>query len=79
MQKYFYKDTSTGLFVIDNQRVPGGTNILVIDKNNTIVSITSDDSSKVILEPIEVTNLLKEAGTAYTDLDELLTAVKDFF
>ena len=79
MQKYFYKDSTTGLFVVDNQRVPVGTNILNIFNNNTVVSITSDDSSKVILNAIEITNLLKENGAPYTDLSDLLVGVKDFF
>ena len=77
--KYFYKDASLGVFVIDNTVVSTKSGIMSFHTSNTVVSITSVDTNKVILEPIEITNLLKQNAAPYTNKAELLTATKDFF
>jgi len=75
---YFYKDASE-LFHIGEDILPAGRYILRKYASDTIVSVESADTQRLVMSPIEVVNLTKENDTTYADLAELLTAVGDFF
>jgi len=72
-QVKFYKDSTNGFFVVGNHRVPSGLHILNVSSDDLAVSIRG------LLDTTLVTDLLKESGSAYTNLAELLAATKDFF
>jgi hypothetical protein len=79
VQKYFYKYSTAELFNVDGNIVPPGNYNLVPYNSDTVVELVDFTNHKVILGPIEITNLLKENGTAYTSKADLLTGVADFF
>lgn len=79
MAIYFYKDSTNDIFVVGDSILPTGKYILRTYTNNTIVSLEDSDAKVLVFDPIEITNLLKENDTAYTDLDDLLAGISDLF
>jgi hypothetical protein len=79
VQKYFYKYSTSELFNVDGNIVPPGNYNLIFHSSDTIVELIDFTNNKTILGPIEITNLLKEGGSAYTTKSDLLTGVADFF
>lgn len=79
LQKKFYKDTVSGLFYLDGNVIPNGNYNLYFFSNDTVVSLVDFTNNKTILEPTEITNLLKENDDPYTDKADLLAGVADFF
>lgn len=78
--KNFYKDSTTGVFFVGNDVLPASNYRMNFYKNDTVVSLIDIlNNEKPVMDGIEITNLLKESGSAYTDRDDLLLGVKDFF
>ncbi len=75
---YFYQDAS-GLFHIGEDILPAGNYILKKYATDTVVAVVSADVQKLVMDPIEITNLEKENDSAYSDLTDLLAGVGDFF
>jgi len=72
----FYKH-SDGYFVIGNQIIPGGVSKMIF--TDTTVKVVSLETDKDIVENIQITSLQKSDGSLYSNLEELLSAVGDFF
>lgn len=79
LQKKFYKDTVSGLFYLEDNVIPKGNYNMFFYDNDTVVSLIDFTDNKVLLEATEITNLLKENDSAYTNKADLLTGVADFF
>lgn len=77
--RYFYKDTTSGVFLIDGNAIPGGKYNMLFYSSDTIVELVDVTNNQVILGPIEIVNLRKENDTAYTNKADLLTDVADLF
>ena len=80
-QKYFYKDSTLNIFFVGTSKdvLPAGNYEMKFHNSNTRVSLVSQDTQWLIMEPTEITNLLKESDAAYTDRADLLLGVQDFF
>jgi hypothetical protein len=77
--RHFYKDTTSGVFLIDGNAIPGGKYNMLFYSSDTIVELVDVTNNQVILGPIEIVNLRKENDTAYTNKADLLTDVADLF
>lgn len=75
---YFYKD-SNNLFHIGEDIIPSGKHILRTYNDSNTVSLESSDSHLLTMDPIEVTNLIRENDTPYASIQEVLDEVGDFF
>jgi len=76
---YFYKEALNNIFHVGDDILPAGRYILRIHQNGIVVGIESADTHEWTMGPHYITKLQKEDGSYYTDLAELLVAVKDFF
>ncbi len=74
---YFYKDAVHNLFHVGNDILPTGKYLLKIYGDD--VSIESASRYKIYMFPVAITDLQKEDDSFYTDLDDLLNGVQDFF
>jgi hypothetical protein len=79
LQKKFYQDTVSGLFYLEGNVIPKGNYNLLFYENDTVVSLVDFTDNKILLEPTEIINILKENDDAYTDKVDLLTDLADFF
>lgn len=79
LQKKFYKDTVSGLFYLDGNVIPKGNYNMFFYENDTVVSLIDFTDNKILLEPTEIINILKENDDAYTNKADLLAGVSDFF
>lgn|SRR4030042_1917868 len=77
--KYFYKDTVSGVFLINGNAIAKGNYNLLFYNLDTIVSLVDVSTNSVVLEPIEIINLKKENGSTYSTKAELITAIADLF
>jgi len=79
--KNFYQDTLTDLFFIGTDVLPAGNYRMNFHSNNTRVSLVNldNDADQLVMDPIEITNLLKEGGAPYTDRADFLAGVNNFF
>ena len=75
---YFYKDIN-GLFRVADKVVPAGRHLLQRYENDIMVSVQAAGTYTVLINPIKVVDLKKADDSTYTDLDDLLIAVGDFF
>lgn len=75
---YLYQDTNN-LFHVGSDILPAGKYILQLFSSDTIVSIITADTERLIMDPILITDLQKEDDSFYVDLDELLTAIGSLF
>lgn len=73
---YLYKDEE-GLYHIDDKIMPAKSILLRVDRTKTIIYFVTVEGD-VLTSSIEITNTLKEDGTPYTDLEEVLVVLKDF-
>lgn len=79
LQKKFYKDAVSELFYLDGNVIPKGNYNMFFHSSDTVVSLVDFTANKTLLEAIEITNLLKESGTTYTNKADLLAGIADFF
>lgn len=76
----FYKDTTTGLFFVNDSILPSGNYRLNFYKNDTVITledVTIDEEP--VIDTVKITNIEKESGGFYTDRDDLLAGIKDLF
>lgn len=73
----FYADAN-GLFHLGDSIVSTSTCTMKTSSNGTVVSVYSTEGN-LVLPNNAVTELKKEDGSTYADIDELLTAVQGFF
>jgi hypothetical protein len=67
----FYKDSISGIYYINNDQLSTGVYEANFFSNNTIISLTNINTSRLILPPIEINQLLKEDDSPYSSIEEL--------
>lgn len=77
--RHFYKDTTSGVFLIDGNAIPGGKYNMLFYSSDTVIEVVDVTDNSTILGPIEIVNLRKENDTAYTNKADLLTDVAELF
>jgi hypothetical protein len=77
--RHFYKDTTSGVFLIDGNAIPGGKYNMLFYSSDTIVEVVDVTDNSTILGPIEIVNLRKENDAPYTDKADLLADVAELF
>ena len=79
LQKKFYKDSVSGLFYLDGNVIPKGNYNMFFYNSDTVVTLIDSTNNVTLLDATEITNLLKEDNSAYTNKADLLAGVSDFF
>lgn len=73
-----YKDSTTGLYVLGNRKsVPSGTCIVEANESDSYINIIS--TTGIQMESGNVSDFIREDGSSYALLSDILSELSDFF